>query len=56
MLAAETGRSLRCGMCFPARWDPFFKNYMTLADVYHYPTRHFMFHSKQLSAGSPQQR
>jgi hypothetical protein len=36
--------------------DPFFKNYMTLADVYHYPTRHFMFHSKQLSAGSPQQR
>jgi hypothetical protein len=51
-LAAESDRSLRCGMSFPARWDPFFKKRMTLADVYHYPTQHFMFHSQQLSADS----
>jgi hypothetical protein len=56
MLAVESDRSVRRGMCFPARWDPFFKKHMTLADVYHYPTQHFLFHSKQLSAGSPQQR
>lgn len=52
MLAAESDRSLRRSMCFPTRWDPFFKNYMTLADVYQYPTQHLIFHSKQLSAGS----
>ena len=52
MLAAESDRNLRRGMCFPTRWDPFFKSYMTLADVYHYPTQHFTFHRKQLSAGS----
>lgn len=55
-LAAESDRSLRCGMYFPTRWDPFFKKHMTLAGVYHYPTQHFTFHSKQLSAGSPQKR
>jgi len=56
MLAAENERSLRRGMYFPTRWDPFFKSYMTVDDLYHYPTQHFIFHSKQLSAGSPQQR
>lgn len=51
-LVAESERSLRRGMHFPTKWDPFFKDYMTLADVYHYPTQHFTFHGKQLSAGS----
>ena len=31
------------------RWDPFFKERMTLADVYHYPAQHFEFHRRQLS-------
>jgi DinB family protein len=42
---AELGRE----MYFPTRWDPFFKDVMTLADVYHYPTRHFDFHRAQLT-------
>ncbi len=41
--------SLRRGMYCPTRWDPFFKEYMTLADIFHYPTRHFDFHLKQLA-------
>jgi hypothetical protein len=41
--------SLQRGMYFPTRWDPFFKEYMTLADVFHYPTQHFDFHMKQLA-------
>ena len=40
--------SLRRGMHYPTRWDPFFKEYMTLADVFHYPTQHFDFHQRQL--------
>ncbi|MGH9031130.1 MAG: DinB family protein [Acidimicrobiia bacterium] len=43
--------SLRRGMHYPTRWDPFFKNYMTLADVFHYPTQHFDFHQRQLTLG-----
>jgi hypothetical protein len=41
--------SLRRGMHFPTRWDPYFKDFMTLADVYHYPTQHFDHHDRQLS-------
>ena len=28
--------ALRRGMYYPVRWDPFFKQFMTLADIYHY--------------------
>jgi hypothetical protein len=38
-------------MCFPVKWDPFFRDRMTLADVYHYPFQHFEFHGRQLSRG-----
>ena len=31
------------------RWDPFFMDFMTLADVYRYPTQHFDFHRQQLT-------
>jgi hypothetical protein len=48
-LAAETEAGLRRGMYYPARWDPFFKDFMTLADIYHYPTQHFSFHQQQLT-------
>jgi hypothetical protein len=47
--ARESDRGLQRGMCFPTRWDPFFADYMTVADLYHYPTRHFEFHARQLN-------
>jgi DinB superfamily len=46
--------SLRRGMHYPTQWDPFFKEYMTLADVFHYPTQHFDFHQRQLHLDSAQ--
>ena len=30
-----------------------FKDFMTLADLYHYPTQHFDFHQRQLTLGRP---
>jgi len=48
-LAAETDADLRRGMHYPVRWDPFFKEFMTVADIYHYPTQHFGFHRRQLT-------
>lgn len=45
--ASET--KLRRGMHYPTSWDPFFKDYMTLADLYRYPTQHFDFHRRQLA-------
>ena len=36
-------------MHFPTTWDPFFTGYMTLADLYRYPTRHFYYHLEQLT-------
>ena len=37
------------GMHFPAGWDPYFNDYMTLRDVYHYPTQHYDHHRAQLT-------
>ena len=37
------------GMTYPARWDPFFTGYMTLADLFRYPARHYDFHRRQLT-------
>jgi DinB superfamily len=48
-LAAENEAALAKGMPYPQRWDPFFKPFMTRADLYHYPTQHFDFHRRQLS-------
>lgn len=50
-LAHESDDTLRRGMHFPTRWDPFFTDYMTLADVYRYPGHHFDFHERQLTIG-----
>ena len=36
-------------MHYPTRWDPFFADYMTLADLYRFPTQHFEFHQAQLT-------
>ncbi|WP_112239920.1 DinB family protein [Kribbella monticola] len=52
-LDAETEADLARGMHYPTRWDPFFKDYMTLADVYRFPTRHFDFHQRQLTLTQP---
>jgi hypothetical protein len=54
-LAAEPESDLGRGMHFPVRWDPFFADFMTLADVYRYPTQHFEFHRRQLTLSGPRQ-
>jgi DinB family protein len=48
-LSGQTEYDLGRGMHFPTRWDPFFTDYMTIADLYHYPTQHYDFHRNQLS-------
>jgi hypothetical protein len=48
-LDAESEADLLRGMSYPTRWDPFFTDYMTLADVYRFPTQHFDFHRRQLT-------
>ncbi|MEV8094795.1 DinB family protein [Kitasatospora sp. NPDC085879] len=45
----ESDADLARGMHYPVRWDPFFKDYMTLADIYRYPALHFDFHRRQLT-------
>jgi hypothetical protein len=52
-LQRETGSVLRHGMHYPATWDPFFADYMTLADIYRYPTQHFRLHQHQLTLSPP---
>ena len=48
-LDSETDADLALGMHYPPRWDPFFRERMTLADLYHFPTQHFDFHRRQLT-------
>ncbi len=48
-LMGESDEGLRRGMHFPVGWDPYFKDYMTIGDVYHYPTQHYDHHRKQLT-------
>ena len=48
-LGRLTDEALQGGMHFPTRWDPFFKDYMTLESVYRYPGQHFDFHRRQLT-------
>ena len=54
-LATETETDLQRGMYYPVRWDPFFKDFMTLADIYHYPSLHYGYHQRQLTlTGAPE--
>jgi hypothetical protein len=48
-LRAQSAGSLERGMHFRVGWDPYFKDYMTLRDVYHYPTQHYDHHRQQLT-------
>ena len=54
-LEREPDSALRRGMHYPATWDPFFAGYMTLADIYRYPTQHFRFHQRQLTLSPPRE-
>ena len=52
-LQRESEQTLRQGMFFPVRWDPFFTDYMTIGELYRYPTLHFDFHERQLTLDHP---
>jgi hypothetical protein len=40
---------LERGMHFPVGWDPYFRDFLTVRDVYHYPTQHYQHHRRQLT-------
>jgi hypothetical protein len=48
-LDRESDSSLARGMPYPTRWDPFFREFMTVEDLYRFPVQHFDFHREQLS-------
>jgi hypothetical protein len=48
-LDAQSAASLRRSMHFPVDWDPFFRDSMSVLEVYHYGTEHFDFHRLQLT-------
>jgi hypothetical protein len=49
LLDAESEEALGRRMHFPVGWDPFFRDTMTLAQVYAYGTEHYDFHRAQLT-------
>jgi hypothetical protein len=48
----ESEKTMTARMHFPVGWDPFFKDTMTLYDVYRYGTQHFDHHRRQLTMPS----
>jgi DinB superfamily len=48
-LRGEPERTLAISMHFPTGWDPYFKDVMTIADVYAFPTQHYEHHRRQLT-------
>lgn len=46
--AADPPR-LRSGMHLPVDWDPYFRDFMTIQDVYHFATQHYRHHRRQLT-------
>jgi hypothetical protein len=48
-LDAEAEETLRRTMHFPVRWDPFFRDSMTVEQVYRYGSQHYDFHREQLT-------
>jgi hypothetical protein len=54
-LEQATDMELRRSMHFPVGWDPYFKDVMTLRDVYHYPTQHYDHHRRQLTLDKTRQ-
>ncbi len=45
-------KQLARGMHFPAGWDPYFRDYMTVREVLHYATQHYQHHRGQLTLGN----
>src|SRR3712207_4903620 len=52
-LGATDERDLRLRMAFPTSWDPYFTPTMTVGDVYHFGTQHFVHHQRQLTLPPP---
>lgn len=50
-LQRETEAALRRGMPLPTRWDPYFTEWMSLAELYRYALTHFEHHRRQLTFG-----
>jgi hypothetical protein len=48
-LRRQSAEALSGGMHFPVGWDPYFRDHMTLLEVYHYPTQHYEHHRRQLT-------
>lgn len=48
-LEAESGSSLALTMRFPPARDPYFRETMSVLDLYHYGTQHFDHHRRQLA-------
>lgn len=48
-LDAETDAMFARRMHFPVGWDPFFRDTMTVDEVYRYATQHYDFHRAQLT-------
>jgi DinB superfamily len=48
-LSRDHEDALGRGMHYPTRWDPYFRDYMTLADIYRYPGQHYDHHRRQLT-------
>jgi len=53
-LARETEADLHRGMHYPVRWDPYFTEFMSVEDIYRYPTLHFDHHARQLTLDGAQ--
>lgn len=51
-LGTESDTTLQSRMRFPVGWDPFFRDTMTLEQVYRYGTQHYDFHRAQLTLRS----
>jgi len=51
-LDAETDEALRRTMHFPVDWDPFFRDSMSVEQVYRYGAQHYFFHREQLTLGT----
>lgn len=51
-LDAAPEAAFTLGMHYPVRWDPFFRDFMTVTDLYRYPAQHFDFHRRQLTLPS----
>jgi DinB family protein len=55
-LTGEREAALNRGMPFPVGWDPYFRDWMSLAEVYRYATRHFEHHRRQLTLATGPRR